>query len=212
MWGLVILVAAIVAAAGVVALLRRHRAPVTLAAFFRSTALAFTAACTALIGLFLAGDTIVDPGGWKAAGLIALWLVPLAALALLAWWQPGWATAVLAVLLAGVVALAGWYAADPAGWVAYENHHGPVRGVVSLVLLLPAALAGRRRPLTGAVLLLVLGLVPTVIAAAAAHLAVSFAVISGPAVIGGFLYLLAALAAGQPGHPARPGPTRTAHR
>lgn len=193
MWGLVILVVAIVAAAGTVALLRRHRAPVTLAAFFRGTALAFTAACTAVIGLFLAGDAIADPGGWRAAGLIALWLVPLALLAALAWWRPGWATAALAVLAAWVIALAGWYAADPAGWAGYENQHGPVRAVASFVLLLPAALAGWRRPLTGAVLLLVTGLVPVAITVAAAHLAASFAVLSGPAVIGGVLYLLAAL-------------------
>lgn len=193
MWGLVILVVAVVAVAGAVALLRRHRTPVTLAAFFRDTALAFSAACTAVIGLFLAGDTIADPGGWQAAGLIALWLAPLAALAVLAWWQPGWATAALAVLLAGAVALAVWYAADPAGWSSYENHHGPVRAVVSFVLLLPAGLAGWRRPLTGAVLLLVLGLAPVAISAAAGHLSASFTAISGPAAVGGLLYLLAAV-------------------
>ncbi len=71
--------------AGAVALLRRHRTPVTLAGFLRGTALVFIAACTAVITLFLAGDTIADPGGWQAAALIALWLVPLAVLAVLAW-------------------------------------------------------------------------------------------------------------------------------
>ncbi len=211
MWGLVILVAAIMAVAGAVALLRRHRAPVTLAAFFRGTALAFTVACTAVFGLFLAGDTIADPGGWLAAGLIALWLAPLAALAVLAWWQPGWATATLAVLLAGVVALAIWYAADPAGWLTYESRHGPVRAVVSFVLLLPAALAGWRRPLAGAVLLLVLGLAPVIIIAAARHLGASFTAVSSPATISGFLYLLAVIAARRHGQPAQPESTRTAH-
>ena len=211
MWGLVILVVAVVAVAGAVALLRRHRTPVTLAAFFRGTALAFTATCTAAIGLFLAGDTIADPGGWLAAGLIALWLAPLAALAVLAWWQPGWATAVLAVLLAGAVALAIWYAADPAGWSTYENRHGPIRVVVSFVLLLPAALTGWRRPLTGAVLLLVLALAPVVITAAAGHLGASFTAVSTPAAIGGLLYLLAVVAARRPGHPARPRSARPAH-
>ena len=194
MWGLVILVVAVVAVAGAVALLRRHRAPVTLAAFLRGTALAFTAACTAVIGLFLAGETIADPGGWQAVGLIALWLVPLAVLAGLAWYQPGWGAAALAVLLAGAIAAAGWYAADPSGWIGYENQHGPVRAVISFILLLPAGLAGWRRPLTGAALLLILGLAPVIITAAAAHLSASFTAISSPAAIGGLLFLLAAVA------------------
>ncbi len=211
MWGFVILVVAVVVGAGAVALLRRHRTPVTLAAFLRGTALVFIAACTAVITLFLAGDTIADPGGWQTAALIALWLVPLAVLAVLAWWQPGWATAVLAILLAGAVALAVWYAADPAAWIGYENQHGPVRAVVSFVLLLPAGLLGWRRPLTGAVLLLVLGLAPAGIVAVSAHLAASFAAISGPAAIGGLLYLFAALTARHHGHPAHPEPTRAAH-
>ena len=211
MWGLVILVVAVMAVAGAVALARRHRTPITLAAFFRGTALAFSAACTAVIGLFLMGDTIADPGGWLAAGLIALWLAPLAALAVLAWWQPGWATAALAVLLAGAVALAVWYAADPAGWIGYENQHGPVRAVVSFVLLLPAALTGWRRPLTGSVLLLALALGPVIITAAAGHLAASFAATSIPAAIGGLHNLLAVIAARQPVHPARPGSAPPAH-
>ncbi len=117
----------------------------------------------------------------------------------------------LAILLAGAVTLAVWYAADPAAWIGYENQHGPVRAVVSFVLLLPAGLLGWRRPLTGAVLLLVLGLAPAGIVGVSAHLAASFAAISGPAAIGGLLYLFAALTARHHGHPAHPEPTRAAH-
>lgn len=193
MWTMVIFVAALLAASAAVAMLRRGAAPFSASVFLRRTALVFMAATTLITGVFLAGEAISDPGGWAAALLISLWLVPAAVLSALAWYRPGWATAALAILAAGVTALGVWYAADPAWWHALENARGPVRAVATFILVLPAALAGRRRPLTGAVLLLVLGLLPLISSAAAGYLAASTVAISGPAVLGGLLYLLAAI-------------------
>lgn len=193
MWGLVIFVALILALSASVAALRRHQAPVPASVFFRQTALLFLAAFTLLTGVFIIAETFSEPGGWQAAGLICLWLAPLAVLSALAWRQPGWATVALAVLLAGVVALAFWYVADPAWWRALEGSHGPIRAVSSFILTLPAALVGWRRPLAGAVLLLVLGTGPVLISAAGSgHAAASLAAVSGPPVLGGVLCLLAA--------------------
>jgi hypothetical protein len=201
MWGLVILLVLVVLISAAAALAAGRRA-VTAALFARRTALAFVTACTVLIGLFIAGETIADPGGWLAAGVIALWLVPLVTLGLLAWYRPRWAVAALAILLSAVTGLAIWFAADPAGWRAFEDSHGPVRAVATFILVMPSALAGWHRPVAGAALLLVLGLVPLAIAAAAAgaYGGASLAAVSIPAVLGGLLYLLAALLAGRENH------------
>lgn len=62
---------------------------------------------TLLAGAFTVGETFADPGGWKAAGLVASWAVPLLVLAMLAWYRPGWAApacVVLTVALIGVSA------------------------------------------------------------------------------------------------------------
>jgi hypothetical protein len=202
MWGFVILFVLVMLVSAVVALAAGRRG-MTAAVLARRTALAFAAICTLLIGLFIAGETFADPGGWLAAGITALWLVPLAALSLLAWYRPRWAVAALVILLAGVTGLAIWFAADPAGWRAFEDSHGPVRAVVSFILVLPSALAGWHRPAAGAALLLPLGLIPLAIATAAAGAfgASSLAAVSIPAVLGGLLYLLAALQAGRENRP-----------
>lgn len=44
---------------------------------------------------FIAGEAMSGPGGWRGAGLVALWTVPLAGLAVLAWYRPAQATTVL---------------------------------------------------------------------------------------------------------------------
>ncbi len=189
-WWLVIVLAVIAAAA----FLMRGRGPAAGARFLRRTGLTFISATTLFIGPFVAGETLADPGGWKAAGLVALWLVPLAGLSVLAWYRPGWATIPLAGLTAGTIALAVWFAADPGGWRAFEDHTGPVRALVSFAITLPIGLLGWRKPVTGGVLLLVLGIVPVAVSAAGSGFgAVSLTAISIPPVLTGLLYLLAEL-------------------
>jgi hypothetical protein len=149
-------------------------------------------------GLFIVGETVMDPGGWLAAGLIAAWAVPLLALAAIAWYRPSWAPAVhradcgrgrrQRVVRGGARA-----------WRSFEDAHGPVRTIASFALAAPVALLGWKRPAAAGVLLLgVIGVVPVVLSAiglGARGLGVastSLGVVSSPVVITGMLYLLAA--------------------
>ena len=190
-WLFFLLLAAVIAVA---AFLMRGRGPAAHAMFLRRTGLTFICVSTLLIGVFVAAEALSDPGGWRAISLIALWLLPMAGLSALAWFRPGWAAIPLAILTAGTIALAIWYAADPGGWRDFENSIGPVRALVTFTITLPVALLGWRRPVTGGVMLLVLGLAPLAVSALGSGFgAASLTAVSTPPVLTGVLYLFAEL-------------------
>ena len=97
---------------------------------------------TFFFGAFIIGDTFTDPGGWKAAGLVAAWAVPLAGLTALSWFCPGWAAYVFAVLSAAVIGVSIWFALDPQAWRSFENQHGPIRAVITFILVAAMAVLG----------------------------------------------------------------------
>ena len=176
-----------------IAAFAHHREPSRRARFPRRVGFWFTTVCIVLFGLFLTGETLSDPGGWKGIGLVAMWLVPLAALCVATWLNPNRASWFLDPLVVAVVGLSVWFAADPQAWRAFENQNGPVRVVVILVLCAPLAIWGLRRTMQASVALLVIGLVPIVIAGATEPGGLSsLAVVSYPPLITGLLYLVAA--------------------
>ncbi|WP_156400025.1 hypothetical protein [Phycicoccus sp. Soil748] len=95
-----------------------------------------------LAGLFIAGETFADPGGWEAVVLTAAWALPLIALSVLALVWPGRSSKVLPVVLALV---AGWVIVDALAHVIDRDVRGPV-GVVSMfAVLIPCGLLGVHR-------------------------------------------------------------------
>ena len=170
------------------------------------------AVTTVVFGAFVVGDTVTDPGGWAAVGLIALWAVPMAALCALAWLRPDWATRVLGVLAGVLVVASVWFAVAPGAFRDFENQHGPVRAIAVWVVAVAAALLGLKRTMAAGILLLVIGGVPFLIASFRFGGFASLAVVTVPAVIAGVLYLYSAVLASRAGSdgvippgPARPG-------
>jgi len=168
-------------------------------------------------GAFIVGETVMDPGGWTAAGWIAAWVVPLVALALLSWYRPTWATRVFAVLMIGEVGVYVWSAIAPEAWRSFENSTGPVRGIISFAIAIPLSLLGWKRPAAAGAMLVALPMLPaimTVIAAAGGAIAGVWplAVVDAPAGVIGILYLApAAVQKGSPPKPEnRPWPTAEA--
>jgi hypothetical protein len=98
--------------------------------------------------LFVAGETFADPGGWAAAGVTALWVVPMLGLVALALLRPEQAARVM-VPVTVVVAVA--TVADAAFALVPRDSWGPVAAIVvfttAVVLgfigLHDAGLAGR---------------------------------------------------------------------
>ena len=95
---------------------RRQPDPVKRAVLLRRAGFGLMALSTFFFGAFVIGDTFTDPGGWKAAGLVAAWVVPLAGLAALLWLRPGWAVYALAVLSAAVIGVSIWSAISAEAW------------------------------------------------------------------------------------------------
>jgi hypothetical protein len=82
----VIVVAAAIAI--MIVAVARQPDPVTRALLLRRAGFTWMALFTVFSGAFIVGDTFTGPGGWRAAGLVAAWAVPLAGLAALAWYPP----------------------------------------------------------------------------------------------------------------------------
>jgi len=189
MWKFLVVLAIV---AAVVLLLAWSRTTVDRAQFLRRAGLVLMAVFTFVGAVWIAGEAFADPGGWRAAGLVAMWLVPLAVLLAISWYRLAWATVLLSALTAGVVSLSIWFAADSEAWRAFGNDNGPLRAIASFVLAAPIALLGWRRPLPAGVLLVVLGGVPVALSAASTLGGLgSLAAVSLPPVLTGILYLLA---------------------
>lgn len=79
---LFVIVVAIVIAVAIAAVVRQPD-PVKRAILLRRSGFGLMALSTVVFGAFIIGEAFADPGGWKAAGLLAAWVVPLAGLAAL---------------------------------------------------------------------------------------------------------------------------------
>lgn len=118
---------------------------------------AFTA--MALVGLlggmFIAGNTFADPGGWQAAGVTALWTMPMVALSVHALLRPAAAGPVLAGAT-GMVAV--FTVVDSAFGVVPRDDWGPVAAVAVFALAVALAFLGLHRARLAGVLMILAGI------------------------------------------------------
>jgi hypothetical protein len=157
------------------------------ARFLKWAGFTVMALSTLIAGVFIVGETFTDPGGWKAAGLVAAWAVPLAVFAALAWYRPGWAGPVLAVLTVAVIGMSIWFVVSPRG-------KGPTEAILTFALAAAIAVLGLRRAGVAGVLLLIVGIVPfAVFSLVRGHGGFgSLAAVSLAPIVAGILYLLSA--------------------
>ena len=164
----------------------------------RRLAIGVATVYVAVGALFIGGETLTDPGGLVAVGLIALWLVPLLGLGWLALWRPDASRAPLAAVTGAVVVLSVVAAVSGDRWSAFEDHHGPVRGIVVFALCGILAAFGYRRPVAGGVLLLVGSVVPSVLGTVTGGPGTAaLPVLAAPWAVVGALYLLSAYRRGR---------------
>ena len=117
--------------------------------------------------LFVAGETSVDPGGWEAVALVALWVVPMVFLCALAVRRTDTAHRVLVAAVTVLAALWVWFALAPGWWRSLMDERGPVLAIASFAVGVAVAFLGLRRPGTAGGLLVVMATVPVVASAVA---------------------------------------------
>jgi hypothetical protein len=120
--------------------------------------------------------------------------------------RPGWAIYVFAVLTAAVIGVSIWFALNPEGWRSFEDRHGPIRAVITFVLVTAIALLGLKRTAAAGILLLAAGIIPVAVSSLGSFLGfASLSIVSAAPVITGVLYLVSAHLAGRPAPPAGMG-------
>ena len=150
---------------------------------------------------FLIGETLDDPGGWDAVGLIACWLIPLVVLVAVAWWRPGAARAPLVWSVSLPVAYAATALVDRDSWTSFQDRVGPIGAVLVMVLGLALAALGRHAETTleAGWAMVALALLPCLVLLVIGHLMASLVAASLPVHIGGALYVgVGLLTASQP--------------
>jgi len=152
-------------------------------------------------GMFVAGETFTDPGGWRAVAMTASWAVPVIALSVFAVRRP----AAAGPVLVGVTAIAVLFTlADSAFGIVPRDAWGPVAAVVVFVVVVALGFLGMHRAELAGLLMVLVGaaqLVATLIARGGvetgagpgpgAVLGGSSGVVVLPALVVGLLFVLA---------------------
>ena len=147
----------------------------------------------AFIALFIIGETMTDPGGAEALGLIAAWLIPAGLLVWQALVSPRSSEITLIALAAIVNVLAIWAAVSWDTWRRFEDEHGPLRDIGAFALTIPLVFLARKREITAGWLLVATSTIPSIALLATRPYGgpPSFNIITSPALTAGLLFLLA---------------------
>lgn len=189
---ILVIVVALAIGLAIVAVVRQ-KDPARRAAVLRRSGFGLTALFAFVFAAFIIGDTFADPGGWQGAGLTASWAAPLAGLATLAWLRPDWAIGVFAALAGALIGVSIWFAVDPAALRSFEYGHGPIRAVITFVLVAAIAMLGLKRTAAAGILLLAVGIIPVAVSSLGSFQgSASLSVVSAVPVISGVLYLFSA--------------------
>lgn len=172
---------------------RRHADSNERARFAKRVGGLYVGAIAVLLGLFLAGEALSDPGGWRGLALVASWFVPVACIGLLAWYKPAWGRPFVEASTVAAIGLSVWAALDPT-IRELEDLHGPFVFVACYVAAVVAAALGHARPREAGILLLLLGVIPAAVTTlpvgGSAPGRIAFYVLAVPLVTAGVLYLV----------------------
>jgi hypothetical protein len=170
-------------------------------AALRWSAVGVVALIVGVVGLVSTRFVLGDSGPAAVLGMLLPVLVPVAAATFLAARWPATGTWVLGGLVVLAAAWWVWYAVDPGGW-SQVNYGSPL-GAPTLLLAIPLAVLGLRRPIPAGLLLLAVALLPYLaylptlsgqpFPGLATSLADSSTILTPPALLAGILLLVAAL-------------------
>lgn len=96
-------------------------------------------------GMFIAGESLSDPGGLVGLMLTAAWLFPMIVGCWLAWRRPRIAFPLLMVWSIGILGLLVWQSLAPGWWHTFINSNGPIITIAMFALSVPLTIYGYER-------------------------------------------------------------------
>ena len=172
---------------------RRHDDPLARSLALRRVGLGIICVFAAMVGVFLAGEALDNPGGWEAIGMIAGWAAPLAVVALFAWLRPRWALRVFGMAAAVLVALNAMTLVAVHAVEVFARASDPARDIAGVIIMAALGVAGYKIPEWAARLVVipfVLTLAVSLFSASAGDV-VSLILISSPPLASAAYYIAA---------------------
>lgn len=96
-------------------------------------------------GMFIAGESLADPGGLIAFIMISAWLFPMVVGCWLAWRRPRIAFPLLMIWSIGILGLLIWQSLAPEWWYTFINSNGPIITIAMFALSVPLTIYGYER-------------------------------------------------------------------
>ncbi|MCF8531204.1 MAG: hypothetical protein K9G69_07950 [Candidatus Nanopelagicales bacterium] len=152
-----------------------------------------------LAALFIVGEWVADPVGvWGVAGPIVLGVLVVGT-TIWAWVQPVTARIYMYAATAVIAVLSVWWGLAPQFWMNLMDDNGPVIPAAAIVVAVPLVAWGRREWATArraGILLMVVAGAPIIGVAVsppdvARGVLAAVAIMTGPYVVGGLLYVIA---------------------
>lgn len=146
-----------------------------------------------MAAVFTAAEALDDPGGWSGIGLIALWAVPLVALAVLSWRRPDPTSLIVGGVVVGVAGMDSWAAFAPHQWSSFEHGLGPVRAIVTFAVAGVLTVLAIKRTARAGLMLVAVGAIPLVLGVLRPRgTSAPLSLLSAPLTVAGVLLLTSA--------------------
>ncbi|MDA8262952.1 MAG: hypothetical protein M0Z47_08980 [Actinomycetota bacterium] len=146
---------------------RRHDDALGRALALRRVGLGIVLVFATMVGVFMAGEALADPGGWAAVGMICAWTVPLGALTLFAWLRPEPAFRVLRLAAVALIALDTLTLIGVRSVQSFQLSYDPARDVAGVVIMAALGVVGYKLPGQAARLAVVTFALPLAVAVVA---------------------------------------------
>ena len=172
---------------------RRHADPSARSMALLRVGLGIIWVFAAMVGVFLAGEALDNPGGWEAIGMIAGWAAPLAVIALFAWFRSRWALRVFGVASAVLVVLNTMMLVGVHAVRAFERTSDPARDIAGVIVMTALVVAGYKMPYWAARLVMITFVLNLALAlfTASAGAVMSLILISSPPLASAAYYIAA---------------------
>lgn len=180
----------------------RVKDPVKRSAFTKKFAFGLFAVYAVFGALFLAAETIADPGGLKGFAMVAAWFAPSAIAGVIAWKQMPGTRAMAYILVTLSLAASSTLMLNPEAISNYMDRNGPILLVISFAVSIPLGLWAWHNPRLGGWLLIISSFGPRIFAAIGSGngrdaMSVALSVTTAPVAVAGALFVYSAIQAEQ---------------